>query len=208
MRFLKHSAMVIAALAFCVGLAIPAAAAPVTSLTSCQPITASGMYRLDADVTSAPGTDCFGITAKRVTLILNGHTITSGGSTTIGILATGANDNIVGPGTVTGFFVGVNMASQAVALDGVDESVRGVTVATNDEGIFIGGSGNSIRGNTITGSRVGGIFAGFVASDNTIIGNYSHNPPGSIDLLDFITNCDSNVWRGNDFTTSVQSCIH
>jgi hypothetical protein len=57
----------------------------------------------------------------------------------------------------------------------------------------------------------GGISVLFGSTDNTIIGNYVNNNlgPGIIDLLDSNPNCDSNVWRGNDFGTSFPaSCIH
>jgi hypothetical protein len=47
-------------------------------------------------------------------------------------------------------------------------------------------------------------------ADNAI-GNYAHgNGTGGVakDLGDTHTNCDSNVWLGNDFGTANQSCIH
>lgn len=135
-----------------VGLAIPAtAAAKVTSLTSCQPITAPGKYRLDADVTGAPAEDCFDISAGGVTLNLNGHTLTGGQPGGFGIFVPreAANVNVVGPGTLTGWEIGIDGP-------GNNGSVRGVTATRNDFGVAINNfvAGASIRGNVATTPRL------------------------------------------------------
>jgi parallel beta-helix repeat protein len=181
-----------------VGLALPStAAAKVTSLTSCQTISSAGKYRLDADVT-APAT-CFVINAGGVTLGLNGHTVTGSG-TFFGIVVFGSGAKIVGPGTVSRFGTGIG-------IRGDDGSVRGVTATGNaSNGIAVDGSGNDVRGNVTTDNSAFGIVAGGGPTGNTIIGNYAHG--NGADLADFNSNCDSNVWRGNDFGTANQSCIH
>jgi parallel beta-helix repeat protein len=179
------------------GFAVPAAAAaPVTSLTSCQIVNTPGTYRLDADIKVVVARICFFMT-KDVMLILNGHTITNIGFTGAGITTDGSGDTIVGPGTVSGWQNGINLA-------GGSGSVRGVTVTNNaGPGIFIPTAGNSVRGNVATDN-----FEGIEAkgSGNTIIGNYAHgNTRG--DLIDSSGICTSNVWRGNDFRTASPSCI-
>jgi parallel beta-helix repeat protein len=176
-----------------VGFAIPAmASSPVMSLTNCQTISASGTYRLDADITIR-SEFCFDITAKNVTLFLNGHTITGVRPVSVeGIAADGTGATIVGPGTVSGWQVGI-------FLDGGNGSVRGITANGNGSGIDIDSAGNDVRGNVTSGNN-GGIVAEPGATGNTIIGNSATG--NGIDLHDANTNCDSNVWRGNDFTTS------
>jgi len=184
------------------GVAIPATAAAgtVTSLTACQPITVPGTYRLDADVTGAGS--CFAIDANNVTLMLNGHTVTGTPASgfPLGISAIGTGDKILGPGTVTGW-----------GDDGIDlfgsSSVRGVTVTGNFNGIEVQGAGNSVRGNTVTGNGGDGIYADGGTTGATIIGNTATGN-GGVDLVDLSFECTSNVWRGNDFGTANQSCIH
>jgi hypothetical protein len=194
-----------------VGLAIPAtAAAKVTSLTSCQTIAAPGEYRLDADISvnSPTPADCFDITASDVRLNLNGHTITGPqseafGSTAINVEGGAANAKIVGPGTLDLW------DPNGISLGGGNGSVRGVTVTRDSIGIEIESSDNSVRGNLDTSNGFG-VFGIDVdtGTGNTIIGNSAHGNSG-FDLVDNNANCDSNVWRGNDFGTAFPaSCIH
>jgi hypothetical protein len=202
LRRLGLAAGVLASLA-AAGFAIPAtAAAKVTSLRSCQTIAAPGAYRLDADISTDTTGDCFDITASGVTLNLNGHTITTPmtGEVGVNVLGGATNANIVGPGTIGGWF------EAAVFLGGGNGSLRGVTATDNFADIGILSAGNSIRGDVATGSEDAGIFAGPGATGNTIIGNFAHDNPD--DLVDDNANCDSNVWRGNDFGTANQPCIH
>lgn len=203
-----------------VGSALPAtAAAKVTSVTSCQQITAAGTYRLDADITirsiNNPGY-CFLISADDVTFNLNGHTISGRSRFLSGFaIAVGGNSaKIVGPGTLTAWGVGVGFF-------GDGGSVRGVTATGNNVGIEIVngaldgvvgfsdyvGTNNDVRGNVITGNGRVGIQVDAGATGNTIIGNFAHN--NFEDLRDQNPNCDSNVWWGNDFgTADPPSCIH
>jgi parallel beta-helix repeat protein len=191
-----------------VSLAVPAAAsASVTSLTSCQNITAPGTYRLDANVTLPVGVqECFVIFASDVTLLLNGHTVQGPLSPPFaesGVDVQGANAKIVGPGTITGWGTfGIVLTS------GGNGKVRGVTVTNNrDRGIFVSSAGNDLRGNVITDNEDGGIVLTVDGTANTIIGNSAHGN-GEFDLVDPNANCDSNVWRGNDFGTANIGCIH
>jgi parallel beta-helix repeat protein len=188
-----------------VGFAIPAiAATPIMPLTSCQAITASGTYRLDADVSSSSiFSDCFDIGASNVTLMLNGHKITGPGEVGISVNAGVTNANIVGPGTVT-------VWRDDIQLAGSMSSVRGVNLtnpAFYGDGIFVTdfGSANSIVGNVLTGNAEG-IAMNFGTTDNRIIGNTATS--NGIDLFDEDFTCTSNVWKGNDFTTASPSCIH
>jgi hypothetical protein len=180
-----------------VGFVGSASASSVTSLTSCQDITSPGKYRLDADVTA---TGCFRIFADDVTLHLNGHTITEAAPATgDGIDVFGSRDSVVGPGTITGAF-GLN-----IELAGGGGSVVGVSMDSAVDGIVISGSGYSVRGNVVTDDDGFGI--GTVGGGNTIVGNSVHGN-GFDDLFDNNPGCDSNVWKGNDFGTANQTCIH
>lgn len=182
-----------------VGFAIPTtAAAEVTSLTSCQSITAPGKYRLDANISSASG--CIAISASDVTLILNGHSITSLGRSPFGIFValSASRAKIMGPGTVTGFV-------QGIELDGGNASVRGVTTTGNFGGIGMGSAGNSIRGNVANDNSSFGISV-FQGTGNTIVGNSAHGN-SFLDLFDENGNCTTNVWKGNDFGSAFPSCI-
>jgi parallel beta-helix repeat protein len=72
-------------------------------------------------------------------------------------------------------------------------------------------AGNDVRGNVVTDNAGGGIAAASqLGTGNTIIGNFAQDNTrfGGFDLFDGNTNCDSNVWRGNDFGTANQFCIH
>jgi parallel beta-helix repeat protein len=182
-----------------VGVAIPTtAAAKVTSLTSCQTISSPGRYRLDMDVSGVVATDCFDISASGVTLNLNGHTI--GGEGFNGIAVGGSGVKILGPGTISNFGIGIILEA------GGDGSVRGVTATGNGEGIALQSAGNSVQGNVTTDNIGTGIETADGGTGNTITGNYAHGN-GGFDLRDVNSNCDSNMWRGNDFTTANQSCI-
>jgi parallel beta-helix repeat protein len=206
--FLRRGALlsVLACLA-AVGLVIPSvAAAKVTSVTSCQLITAPGKYRLDADLSAGSGATCIFIFANNVTFILNGHTISGFGGTGIAVGGSAANARIVGPGTFSGLAVGLILAG------GGGSSVRGVTATGNPSGlgILLASSGNDVRGNVATDNRIGIAVTNVGASNNKIIGNFAHGN-STVDLIDTNPNCDSNVWRGNDFGTSdpaQPSCIH
>lgn len=194
-----------------IGLAIPAAAAAkVTSLTSCPVlgIFAPGTYRLDADVSKSFG-DCIDIFASgTVTLNLNGHSITSDMSpaSSEGVVDFGGPVSIVGPGTISGW------GEAGIHLLG-NSTVRGVTATGNSFGIEIRGPGDSVRGNVTTGNADVGMVLDPGATGNTIIGNFAYGnggrfPGSGVDLFDSNANCDSNVWLGNDFGTANMSCIH
>jgi parallel beta-helix repeat protein len=195
---------VIASLAF-VGLAIPAipaaAAGSVTSLTDCnQSIMTPGTYRLEADVTQGLLLPCFVIFANDVRLMLNGHTITEfGPADESGIEVFGSGSSILGPGTLSNWNFGID-------LEGGRDSVRGVMASGNGFGIVPDSAGNSVRGNVLRGN-LAGIVAEPGATGNTIIGNFAHGNV-RVDLADVNPSCDSNMWRGNDFGTANQSCIH
>jgi hypothetical protein len=203
-----------------VTFAVPSAASAqsVISLTSCPDVIAvpGGTYRLDADVEfdGVSGIACFEIAAKNVTVLLNGHTISTVPNIRIGsgiIVGPGASGfTVLGPGTVAGTPSGyAHPALDAgIVLGAGKGTVRGVTAIGNDTGILITSSGNDVRGNVVK-QKLAGIQASAspAATRNTIIGNYAHNNT-LFDLYDGNASCDSNVWPGNDFGTANQSCIH
>jgi hypothetical protein len=192
-----------------VGLVIPSvAAAKVTSVTSCQDITAPGKYRLDADISSNGGV-CFDIKASDVTLLLNGHTITPTGRGPIAIIARASGATILGPGTITGRWdTGIVLAGGGGKLRGVTVTALAVPIGP---AIRLASAGNDVRGNVLTDNDADGIAAASqLGTGNTIVGNFAHDNgrSGGFDLADGNPNCDSNVWRGNDFGTANESCIH
>lgn len=200
---LKRLAIGAAVLGSSLAVAVPAASAKVTSVTHCQDIDSPGKYRLDADVTASFTRSCFSINSSGVTLNLNGHTITNGATAGFGIVVNGSGANIVGPGTIS------NFTTSGISLTGGSSSgnasVRGVTATGSDHGIdLVNSPGNTIKGNVTTDNGRG---IEVDSGDNTIIGNYAHGNSFD-DLIDNNANCDSNVWRGNDFGTANQSCIH
>jgi parallel beta-helix repeat protein len=196
-----------------VGLTIPTtAAAHVTSLTSCQRISAPGNYRLDTDVSATADTRiCFAIAASGVKLHLNGHTITGSDIPSVGIDAsTGfTNDEIVGPGTLTGWQrAGIIFGASSLQSHG---SVRAVLATKNAVGIEItGGQGTEVHGNVARDNRFG-IVVRNGANNNMIEGNIALNNKDT-DLSDHNPSCGDDVWRGNDFGTAFaspsSSCIH
>jgi hypothetical protein len=162
---------------------------------------------MDANVTGTGLPFCLVIAVNNVTLLLNGHTIRhspgnprSMGSTGIEVTGgIGFGATILGPGTVSGWQGGIDLL-------GGGGTVRGVTATKNDEGIDVASANNSVRGNVTTDNGIG---IGVGGAGNTIIGNFAHWN-SFFDLADglFFGNCVHNVWRGNDFGTANQSCIH
>jgi parallel beta-helix repeat protein len=104
----------------------------------------------------------------------------------------------LGPGTLSHWGPGI------IVLGG-SATVRGVTATGNGLGIFLDSAGNDVRGNVTTDNGIFGIDVS--GTGNTIIGNYA-NGNRKDDLFDLNLNCDSNVWRGNDFVTASDPCIH
>jgi parallel beta-helix repeat protein len=70
-----------------------------------------------------------------------------------------------------------------------------------------GATDNTIIGNVADNNQIVGILMDNGATDNTIIGNVATGN-STDDLFDFNGSCDSNVWKGNDFGSANQSCIH
>jgi parallel beta-helix repeat protein len=182
------------------------AGATVTSLTSCGTISSPGSYRLDADVT-APPVNCFDIVASDVSLALNGHTIQGAAlGSNVGVDAVGPSLKLHGPGTISGYFIGVLLHGRCFPCTSADNArVTGLTTTDNEEaGIRVNTSGNKIIGNVTAGNRNG---IDVVGTGNAVIGNYAHDNR-RFDLLDENVDCDSNTWKGNDFGTSNLTCIH
>lgn len=179
----------------------------------CQP----GSYRLSGNLTVPANTDGIAINSDNVTLDLNGFSIT-GPETCTGLpvtSCTAANGNgiltekddvTVRNGSVTGFFVGVNLDGGGELVDGVHTKfdVGGINVLTgtiqlssatqNFVGLELEGGG-VIQGNTVLSNQDGIIVSG----DSVIIGNALRLNATALFVLD--TTYGSNSLRGN--TTNI-----
>jgi len=110
----------------------------------------------------------------------------------------------------------INCAANGNALDGIlvgsDNSVISNTANGNGwYGIDIFSNDNRVIANETNGNTLAGIAVEFEASGNSMLGNKAadnNKTSGSFDLADFNSNCDSNIWRGNQFRTANQQCIH
>jgi parallel beta-helix repeat protein len=167
-------------LVFLLVLPVTSHASQPIEINSCTTITASGDYKLVADLT-APG-DCITVDASKVDLDLNGHSLTGPGqgSNASGILIVNETKvDIKGPGVVTNFSFGIN-------FEGVDHSeVKGVTATGNRFGFIVNrdfatpdlnnlSEHNWFRDNTVTGNNQHG-FTLNGASNNNLVGNVASN---------------------------------
>ena len=138
-----------------------------TLIDKCQTIGAAGSYVLAKNIGEAG--DCLVISAKNVTVDLNGFAVVGKGTGT-GIRGDGSLDGVaVSNGTVTGFAFGINLQSVAGA------TVRDVRVIDNVSGIAVG-PGSTVAGNTVFGSTLVGISINdnSIVSGNVVTENGSH----------------------------------
>jgi hypothetical protein len=92
-------------------LLLGVAAGPVsaqTPVTACGELLGQTSYRLEADLFAAAGT-CLTINGNGTTLFLNGHSIGGFTGAAAGIVSTGNNHSIVGPGVVHDFGVCIDL---------------------------------------------------------------------------------------------------
>jgi len=173
--------------------------AATTPVTSCGTVIGtSGTYELAANLNCPSGGYGVSILTDKVTLLLNGYTITGGGTTgnNAGVLVGEYTSvEILGPGTITNFPTGVYFAGA------VDSGLVGATLTQNDTAIGVanGSSGPSnsltitqnacssgsvgvyVTGMThsrVTGNICSGGFAGIEVwngSDNSFEGNVVSN---------------------------------
>ncbi len=142
---------------------------PPTPINSCYvTIDAPGVYILTADLT-CPGPDtAITIAApsgnvSNIVLKLNSHTLTGDGTST-GIDFEGATSTLVlGPGTITGFNLGINMYAST-------GTVAGVTLTLNNIGLNLEDSDTAtVVSSKLIGNLGPGVHA--FASQVTLIGN-------------------------------------
>ena len=81
-------------------VAVPASAQ--TSVTACGTLAGQASYRLDADLVQPVGT-CLVLAGNGISLDLNGHSIRGFTGAVAGIIGTGNNTTINGPGIVHDF---------------------------------------------------------------------------------------------------------
>jgi len=200
------------------------------SVVSCgDTISSPGIYYLAGDCSGGSNFDGIKITASNVKLFLRGHTMTGLSSTNCspascrGINVSGtSNVAVVGPGTITNYYIGMNFefssGAEAEFLKALGNSFgtylyssRGITVwrsilAGNSEvGAVDNGNGNRLLGNDVSRNGVYGIeiySTGDRIASNNAYGNSAY------DLYDGNSGCDSNIWFNNRFGTANQPCIH
>jgi parallel beta-helix repeat protein len=174
----RHSARFRVALAgFCASMlgvlvvAAPADASPPQPVTCGQTITAPGQYFLANDCSGSG----IGIGANDVRLRLAGHTMDGMGCSFSTGIASGsvAGLRIQGPGTITGYFVGIS-------LNGANDSrVQKVTLSDDcDDGVLASGSRDQFAQNVATGSTSGSGFQ-VGGTDNRYVNNTADHNSGS-----------------------------
>jgi parallel beta-helix repeat protein len=162
-----------------------------------------GDYHLAQDLTcSTPLTIAIHIVASDVTLHLDGHTLSGGGTGDVGILVGFFRNGpvvsgvTIQGGTVTNFFGDVFLVgvtdSKLVNVDAVD------TVPKLQSAIVVKNSNdNSIINCTASGSVSDGITLQN-ANDNTLISNTTNNNNrAGISILDFGSGATNNIVRAN-----------
>ena len=99
-----------------------------------------------------------------------------------------------------------NNSRYGFSLGGDNNTIKGNDSSNNATGfVLLDGNGNEIRGNSANSNSQDGIQV-FQGTANIIRGNTAMGN-NIFDLEDDDTNCDSNIWQGNDFVTASQSCI-
>ncbi len=160
-------------------------------------ISQQGFYYLGGNLThSGITSNAITIDADNVTLDLMGFSLTNGHPPSLieyyGIV-TGTHTNIeIRNGTVRGFHDGIS-------LDGGKSRIINIRALGNtSNGIYVGGSGNQVRGctacNTTRGiSIAGGTLAGCTASDNSVYGFFISGTGLVIDNVAY-NNTTYNFW--------------
>jgi hypothetical protein len=200
------------------------------STVSCgDTISSPGTYYLAGDCSGGGNFDGIKITASHVKLFLRGHTMTGLSSTTcsqascrgINVSAT-SNVAVLGPGTITNYYIGMNFefstGAEAGSLKALGNSFgtylyesSGITVwssilaGNSHAGAVVQGNGNRLLSDDVNGNGIYGIEVD--STGNRIASNNAHGN-GVYDLYDGNGGCDSNVWFNDRFGTANQSCIH
>lgn len=166
---MKRLALIL--LVFVVGGVIVGSSGAVTAtVTTCgATISSPGTYQLTADCSG----DGITVTANNVTLRLNRHTMTGSGSTN-GVEASNlAGLQVVGPGTLYGYVIGVNWAFVT------GSRVRGVTITNSTaHGVALfDSSSNQFVSDTVTGSQFHGLT--FNGSNSNLLNRVVSSGNGS-----------------------------
>ncbi len=134
---------------------------PISSLPF--PISQSGAYYLTSNLTMTAGGDAIPVTADDVTIDLMGFVLNGGDVGTRGVSATAQNNIEVRNGTVRDF------SSHGIELDGMGHRIVEVRLTGSDSGVRLTGASHLVRGCTAFGNSGYGIYAG--GTGNTVIGN-------------------------------------
>ncbi len=171
--------------------------APGFPVTLSQP----GSYRLSGNLTVPANTDGIVIAADRVTLDLNGFSISGGGSGTgITNLAISRRGTTIRNGAVTNFETGIDFSSHGQLVPAnFGDDVEQIRALDNHVGIFFG-DGGIARGNTVIGNRDAGLFGG---QDAIVSGNIASRNAVGIAVFDFAVVTENNVFD-NDTGLAVQ----
>ena len=188
---IRGSLRILAVAAVAAFALVPAPASAVTPVSGCRGLDRAGeTYVLTADI-SASMDPCFFVDADRITLDLNGHTIT--GTNGVGIWDGGASrtSTVVKNGRFTKFNEGIlledSTRSTVRAVNASDNHGRGIivgpnslvkdcTVLRNALGGITAGDGGQVEGCLVQDNNGGfGILGGqrMLVTRNTVIGNGS-----------------------------------
>jgi parallel beta-helix repeat protein len=112
------------------------------------------------------------------------------------------NGNIVSKNVLDHNLAGIH-------VDTDNNQLIGNTVTNNEEGIELepGASGNLVKSNQANNNTDDGIDVQSGATSNFIDHNTALGNSNN-DLKDHNTNCDSNTWKSNTFSTANQGCIN
>ena len=162
----------------------------------------SSVKFLTAEVQCARSADGLEISAPGSQWKLEGNVV-RGGSSSLGIaLDRGVDDNDLIRNDVNNGIELVDSSNNIVINNTAHDGFEGITLV----GLVIGSNNNEIHSNTTNNNRDSGLAVSFGSSANNITGNTSFN--NGLDMEDDNPSCDSNKWKGNQFGTANQSCIH
>ena len=176
----KTAACVVSMVVSCLGVGLGSARADSIAVTQCgQNLDQAGDYHLTQDLGPCTGTAVV-ISASDVRFTLAGHTLSGVSSQAscdldnpqTGVWVEGSTSNVrVSGGTVTGFVDGIGLYgshSTAAALRVVDNCVFG---------ILVGGTGNRVETNLVSGSDDGVLLCEAqeaVVTSNELVGNFRY----------------------------------
>jgi len=166
-----------------VALGSPALAAAVTKVDECADLTKAGeTYVLRVDISAGPGLACFRVLADRITVDLNGHTITGPGAVFNGQVGIWDNNQartstVVKNGSVRTFAIGLSLQLSTRS------TVRGVTASDNVVGMAIGPN-SLVKDCVVQRNGNPGIVTGnAVQVENCLIGGDDDNENGGFGLV-------------------------